>query len=66
MAVYAVSTHCATDTEPRHCSSDCPPAEFDASAHPIIAQHWFGMEPFRPIDQVAGEVVADFKRQPVI
>ncbi len=45
MAVYAVSTHCATDTEPRHCSSDCPPVDFDASTHPILSRHWFGAEP---------------------
>ena len=42
---------------------DSAPADFEPAAHPIIARHFFGIEPIRPIDQVAGEVVADFKRQ---
>ena len=61
MAVYAVSTHCATDTEPRHCSSDCPPAEFDASAHPILSRHWFGAEPRRQINDTV-DMTARLKR----
>ena len=42
-------------------SSDFPPINFDASACPIIARHWFGVHPFRS----AAEVVADlrFRRQ---
>ena len=52
-----------TKTHPR--SVDRPPADFDASALPIIARHFFGVEPFRSIGEVAGEVVADirFRRQ---
>ncbi len=30
-----------------------PSPDFDAAAHPIIARHWFCVEPFRPIGQVA-------------
>ena len=39
------------------------PAGFDPAAHPIIARHFFGVEPFRQIGDVAAEVVADLKRQ---
>ncbi len=34
---------------------------FNPAAHPIIARHFFGVEPFRPIGEVAAEVVADIK-----
>ncbi len=33
---------------------------FNPAAHPIIARHFFGVEPFRPIGEVA-EVVADLR-----
>ncbi len=36
------------------------PAGFDPAAHPIIARHFFGVEPF-PIDRIAAEVVADLQ-----
>ena len=41
------------------------PAGFDPIANPIIARHFFGVEPFRPIGEVAAQVVADlrFRRQ---
>ena len=41
------------------------PAGFDPTARPIIARHIFGVEPFRPLGEVAAEVVADlqFRRQ---
>ena len=32
--------------------------DFNPAAHPIIARHFFGIEPFRPIGVVAAEVVA--------
>ncbi len=41
---------------------DSAPANFDPASHPIIARHFFGVEPLRPIDDVAGVVVADLKR----
>ena len=37
------------------------PAGFDPTAHPIIARHVFGVEPF-PIGQIAAEVVAELQR----
>ena len=39
---------------------DLEPANFDLAAHPIIARHFFGVEPFRSIGGAA-EVVADLK-----
>ncbi len=36
------------------------PAGFDPAAHPIIARHVFGVEPF-PIGQVTSEVAADMR-----
>ncbi len=37
------------------------PVNFNPATCPIIARHWFGIEPFRPIGQVAAEVVADLR-----
>ncbi len=37
------------------------PAGFDPATHPIIARHVFGVEPFRPIGEVAAEVVANLQ-----
>ncbi len=39
------------------------PHGLDPAAHPIIARHWFGVEPFRSIGRVAAVVVADLKRE---
>ncbi len=36
---------------------------FNPAAHPIIARHFFGVEPFRPIGEVTNNVVIDLKRQ---
>ncbi len=36
---------------------------FNPAAHPIIARHFFGVEPSRPIGEVAAEVVADLRRR---
>ncbi len=38
---------------------------FDPAEMPIIAQHWFSVEPFRQVGAVAAEIVADltFRRQ---
>ncbi len=51
----------ASCTKPASVSRDCSPVDFDADAHPIIAKHWFGVEPFRPIGAVAAETVADLR-----
>ncbi len=40
---------------------DSVPTYFDSSVHPIIARHFFGVEPFRSMGQVAAEVVADLR-----
>ena len=39
------------------------PAGFDATACPILARHWFGVEPFRLIGDVAAGVVAEIAVQ---
>ncbi len=39
------------------------PVNFDPATHPIIARHWFGVEPLRPIGQIAAEAVADLRRR---
>ncbi len=33
------------------------------NGHPIISRHWVGVDPFRPIGDVAAVMVADLKRQ---
>ena len=58
MALYEESAHAASRTD------DTRPIKavgIDPRQHPIIAQHFFGIEPFRPIGKVAAEVVADLK-----
>ena len=40
---------------------DSVPTDFDARAHPIIARHWLGIEPFRQKGQIAAKTVADMK-----
>ena len=62
MLLYASPAPSATRrTEVRSHSYDCPPADFDARAHPIIARHFFGIKPFRPIGEIAAEVVASLR-----
>ncbi len=39
------------------------PADFDANACPILATHFFGLEPPRPVGPIAAEVVADLRRR---
>ncbi len=38
-------------------------ADFDPGTHPIIARHWFGVEPPHPIGQIAAEVMANLRRR---
>ena len=48
----------------RVATADEPPFNFDATANPILSQHWFGLEPLHPIAHVAADVVlADLRRQ---
>ena len=42
---------------------DSAPADFDATANPIISRHWFGVDPLRPVGHVVLGVVAALKRQ---
>ena len=42
---------------------DSAPADFDATANPIISRHWFGIDPLRPVGHVVLGVVAALKRQ---
>ena len=51
----------ASHTRAASRSRDCVPTEFDAGALPIIARHWYGIEPFRLIGEVAADVVADLR-----
>ena len=39
------------------------PVNFDPVAHPILATHFFGIEPPRPVGPIAAEVAADLRRQ---
>ncbi len=39
------------------------PTGFDPATHPIIALHWFGIEPPRPNTLVTVDVIADLRRQ---
>ncbi len=58
------STPCvATDSDGS--PAELTPADLDPGTHPIIARHFFGVEPLRPIGQIAVEVVAGmrFRRQ---
>ena len=46
-------------------SADSIPDGFDPAATPILAIHWFGIEPFRQVGEVAAEIVAglSFRRR---
>jgi len=39
------------------------PTGFDPSTHPILAVHFFGVEPLHPIGQIAAALVASPRRQ---
>ena len=41
--------------------TDAVPANLNPHTCPIIARHWFGIEPRSSIGQIAAEVVADLK-----
>ena len=43
-------------------AQDLEPANIDPAAQPIIARHFFGAEPFRPIGEAAAGVVVNLKR----
>ena len=39
------------------------PADFDPGTHPILAIHFFGLEPPRPVGSIAAALVANPRRQ---
>ncbi len=56
-------------TSPAHCSSRAKSrgsntalVNFDPAAHPIIARHWFGVEPPHPIGPIPVEAPASLRR----
>jgi hypothetical protein len=67
MKIYAPTERAARCVKPHKsdAATDSAPSNSNAVAHPIIGEHFFGIEPFRPIGSVAAEIVADlrFRRQ---
>ncbi len=65
MKIYAPTARAARRVECSRSNGapDSTPANFNATAHPIISRHWFGVDPVRPIGRVAAEVVANLKRE---
>ncbi len=45
---------------------DQRPVNFDATACPILAQHWFGVEPLRPIGVIIFPVIRRFESMPEV
>ncbi len=59
MPVYTRLPRCSSRAK---CSgTNTAPDNFDPVACPIIAKHWFGVEPLRPDGPIAAEVVADLR-----
>ena len=51
-----------TNAPPSSSRADCPinpGADFDPAEYPILACHWFCIEPLRPISQIATDVLFD-------
>ena len=65
MDIYASTARAARCVKPHKSDSapDSAPADFDATANPIISRHFFGVEPFRQIGKITDNVVADLIRQ---
>ena len=61
MTSYITAPRVATDNVGS--AAELTPAGLDPATHPIIARHWFGIEPLRPISQIAAEAVADLRRR---
>ncbi len=61
MPLYPRPQHNSSRTKRN--GANTAPVNFDPDIHPIIARHWFGVEPLRSISQTAAEVVADIRRQ---
>ena len=65
MSTYTTSPRRSSRVKPQRSTDalESASAKFDPAAHPIIARHFFGVEPFRQIGDVAAVLVADLKRQ---
>ena len=66
MKIYASTERRASRScDPQRLSAalDSAPADFDATANPILAEHFFGIRSFRQINDVAAVVVAGLKRE---
>ena len=50
MTLYPTTQPVATASRDR--AAESVPVDLDPAAHPIIARHWFGVEPFRSIGRV--------------
>ena len=61
MPVYT-STRSVTTASHRS-AADSIPADLDPATHPIISQHWFGIEPPRAIGSKSAEIVASPRRE---
>ncbi len=44
----------SSHNEPASRFRDCPPPDFDASACPILAQHWFKLRPDAAAEGIPG------------
>ena len=63
MKIYASTARAASRVKyPRSNDAlDSAPADFDAAVHPIIAHHFFGVEPLRHIGVIVCPVVRRFE-----
>ena len=59
MSITTSSARAASRAKRRRVNT--APVNFDPAANPIIARHWFGVEPLHPIGPIAAEIVADVK-----
>ncbi len=61
MDMYTATQPAATDS--RYRAAGSVPADFNPAACPILAEHFFGIEPSRPIGQIASEVIAELSAE---
>ncbi len=60
MSIYATTPRRSSRVKPHQSNGapDSAPADFDATANPILSRHWFGLKPFSPKGHAA-----DLRRQ---
>ena len=61
MNLYPSTRSAATNS--LRSAAESVPASLDPATHPIIAIHFFGVEPPRPVGPIAAEVVTDLRRR---